>query len=552
LSHFSGPIVFLAQSTEQTKVDKSANTAPPLQEAAAPTVSTAPPNVINNQRVAANGVSFNAWAKEKGVRNPMDNTPDPERDNESSWTKMEVSPDLPPRVAVLGEDLIGVVTKQLPAERAKRLAMPYDEFKLRVRDAVLAFPDVGVAQSQLGFAQAGATESRAPLLPQINGFTESGKRRVGADSYLGTPAYSRDGTNYGVSVRQVLFDFGAALFGFQSGKAKERAAQELLNSKRSEQALKTVASVIDLERARAQMNLAKDNASSRLAIVKLVRERYELGGGSKPDIIRAEARYAEALATVTNAQNRLKASEAAYREAFAANPIGIIRGPNFEVPVEKLDATAEQLAATYPGLQQLAKLRDSADAEAKSAFAKTLPSINLAYDNIINGVSAPLAPSRTINALLQFKYNFYTGGAESARKDQASFKAQQAEQEFQSGLRQYERVLTQNQEDVRNSDALLAARKVAATSAISSMRAVREQFAFNKGTLLDLLTVQEGLFNAGRDLVDAEADRQISRYRYLHLTSGLDRLFDLSEGSYDVRSEVRTDTKTQSRSETRK
>ena len=552
LSHFSGPIVFLAQSAEQTKVDKSANTAPPLLEVAAPTVSTAPPNVINNQRALGNGVSFNAWAKEKGVRNPMDNTPDPERDNESSWTKMEVSPDLPPRVAILGEDLIGVVAKQLPAERAKRLAMPYDEFKLRVRDAVLAFPDVGVAQSQLGFAQAGATESRAPLLPQINGFTESGKRRVGADSYLGTPAYSRDGTNYGVSVRQVLFDFGAALFGFQSGKAKERAAQELLNSKRSEQALKTVASVIDLERARAQMNLAKDNASSRLAIVKLVRERYELGGGSKPDIIRAEARYAEALATVTNAQNRLKAAEAAYREAFAANPIGIIRGPNFEVPVEKLDATAEQLAATYPGLQQLAQLRDSADAEAKSAFAKTLPSINLAYDNIINGVSAPLAPSRTINALLQFKYNFYTGGAESARKDQASFKAQQAEQEFQSGLRQYERVLTQNQEDVRNSDALLAARKVAATSAISSMRAVREQFAFNKGTLLDLLTVQEGLFNAGRDLVDAEADRQISRYRYLHLTSGLDRLFDLSEGSYDVRSEVRTDTKTQSRSETRK
>jgi adhesin transport system outer membrane protein len=497
-------------------------------------------------------VSFNTWAKQKAASDLVDNMPDPQRDNDATWTKMEVSPDLPPRVAILGEDLIGVVTKQLPAERAKRLAMPYDEFKLRVRDAVLAFPDVGAAQSQLGFAQAGATESRAPLLPQINGFTESGKRSVGSDSYLGTPAYSRDGTNYGLSVRQVLFDFGAALFGFQSGKAKERAAQELLNSKRSEQALKTVASVIDLERARAQMNLATDNASSRLAIVKLVRERYEVGGGSKPDIIRAEARYAEALATVTNAQNRLKAAEAAYREAFAANPIGIIRGPNFEVPVEKLNASAEELAGTYPGLQQLAKLRDAAGAEAKSAFAKTLPSFNLAYDNIINGVSAPLAPSRTTNLLLQLKYNFYTGGAETARKDQADFKAKQAEQEFQSGLRQYERVLTQNQEDVRNSDALLAARKVAATSAISSMRAVREQFAFNKGTLLDLLTVQEGLFNAGRDLVDAEADRQISRYRYLHLTSGLDRLFDLSDAAYDVRSEALSKAPSKAPSEVRK
>jgi adhesin transport system outer membrane protein len=552
LSHFSGPIVFLAQSAEKTKVEDSPNPAPPSAAPKMPTstqpsnVSPAPPNMVNETQASA--VSFNAWAKQKAASDLVDNMPDPQRDNDATWTKMEVSPDLPPRVAILGEDLIGVVTKQLPAERAKRLAMPYDEFKLRVRDAVLAFPDVGAAQSQLGFAQAGVSESRAPLLPQINGFTESGKRSVGSDSYLGTPAYSRDGTNYGLSVRQVLFDFGAALFGFQSGKAKELAAQELLNSKRSEQALKTVASVIDLERARAQMNLATDNASSRLAIVKLVRERYEVGGGSKPDIIRAEARYAESLATVTNAQNRLKAAEAAYREAFAANPIGIIRGPNFEVPVEKLDATAEELAGTYPGLLQLAQLRDSAGAEAKSAFAKTLPSFNVVYDNIVNGVSAPLAPSRTVNLLLQLKYSFYTGGAESARKDQADFKAKQAEQEFQSGLRQYERVLTQNQEDVRNSDALLAARKVAATSAISSMRAVREQFAFNKGTLLDLLTVQEGLFNAGRDLVDAEADRQISRYRYLHLTSGLDRLFDLSDAAYDVRSEARS----QARGEVRK
>jgi adhesin transport system outer membrane protein len=430
------------------------------------------------------------------------------------------------------------VAKELPQERARRLAMPYDEFKLRVRDAVLAYPEVQSVLSQLGVAQAGSTESRSSLLPQVNGFTDSGKRSVGQDSYLGTPAYNRDGTNYGVSVRQVLFDFGAAYFGWQSGKAKERAAQELLNSKRSEQALTTVATVIDLERARAQLNLAKENVSSRLAIVRLVRERYELGGGSKPDIIRAEARYAEALALFTNSQNRLKAAEAAYRQAFAANPVGIIRGPNFEVPIEKIDATAEQLANTFPSLQQLAQLRDAADRDASSARAKLMPSFNLAYDNIVNGVSAPLAPSRTMDALVQLRYNFYTGGAETARKDAARFKANQAEQDFQTGFRQFERVLTQTKAEVTNSDELVAARKVAAMAAISSMRAVREQFAFNRGTLLDLLTVQENLFASGRDLVDAEADRQISRYRYMHLSAGLDRLFDLSEASFEVKGDA--------------
>lgn len=521
----------LAQGNPKSKLVTDSVDSSPAKEV----ISVLPPNVVDPKRDLRNQVSFNSWAKEKGVSNALDNIPIPIQGDDSSWMKMEVSPDLPPRVAILGEDLIGAVSKQLPSSRAKQLAMPYDEFKFRVRDAVLAYPDVAAAQSQLGFAQAGAAGARAPLLPQISGFSDSGNRTVGSDPYLGTPAYNRDGTNYGISVRQVLFDFGAAIFGMQAGKAKERAAQELLNSKRSEQTLTTVASVIDLERARALMLMAKENVSSRLSIVKLVRERYELGGGSKPDIIRAEARYAESLATLTNYQTRLKAAEAGYRQAFAANPIGIIRGPNFEVPVPSLDVTAEKMAVSYPGLQQLAQLRDSADSEASAAIARLLPNFTFVYDNVQNGAyGAPLQPTSSTSAVIQLRYNFYTGGSETAQKDQAKYRALQAEQEFQSGLRQYERVLSQNQADVRNSDDLVSARKVAATSAISSMRAVREQFAFNKGTLLDLLTVQEGLFNAGRDLVDAEADRQISRYRYLHLTSGLDKLFDLSEGNVDA------------------
>jgi outer membrane protein TolC len=59
------------------------------------------------------------------------------------------------------------------------------------------------------------------------------------------------------------------------------------------------------------------------------------------------------------------------------------------------------------------------------------------------------------------------------------------------------------------------------------MRAVREQFSFNRGSLLDLITVQEGLYQAGRDLIDASADRILVRYRLLHLTAQLDKMFDL-------------------------
>jgi len=45
---------------------------------------------------------------------------------------------------------------------------------------------------------------------------------------------------------------------------------------------------------------------------------------------------------------------------------------------------------------------------------------------------------------------------------------------------------------------------------------------------LDLITVQESLIQAGNDLIDAKFDRALSRYRLLHLTSELDKMFDLN------------------------
>jgi len=489
-----------------------------------------PQTLIQSQFLGVN----ESVKKNNSINTVLINTPiEPPTSKEESWTEMEVSKDLPPRIQVLGEDLISVVYRQLPEQKKKRAAMPFDEFRVRVYDAVVVHPDVQIMDSKLLQAQAGKSEALAGLLPVVQGTSETGKRTIGRDSYLGTPEYNKDGGSYGITLRQVLFDFGASYFGFEAARYRERAAKELLNSKKSEQAFKTVSAFIDLEKSRAQMSLAQENISSRLAIVKLVRERFTLGGGSKPDIIRAEARYADALANVSISLTRLKNAEAAYQEAFSfsSKPLAIVNGPNHEIPLEGLNKTATELASSYPGILQLKNLSAAANDDAKAALAKLLPNFNFSYTNTVNGVNAPLDPSRSTTAIVQMSVNLFSGGAELAKKNQAKFKAAQAEQELQLGMRQFEKNIIETREEVRNSDELINARKVAAISAINSMRAVREQFAFNKGTLLDLMTAQESLYNAGKEFVDAEANRQIIRYRFLHLTTGLDKIFDLSDAA---------------------
>ena len=55
----------------------------------------------------------------------------------------------------------------------------------------------------------------------------------------------------------------------------------------------------------------------------------------------------------------------------------------------------------------------------------------------------------------------------------------------------------------------------------------REQVAFRRGTLLDLLRAQEELYIAGHDLIDGVVDHALARHRLLHLAMELTPLFDI-------------------------
>ena len=460
--------------------------------------------------------------------------------DEGNWTTMPLSGDLPPQIAQLGENLIGNVFKQLPSSKKMAKSMPFDEFRLRVKEALDSSPDVAIVSNMYGQSQTGRSLALANLLPQVTGTSDTGRRRVGRDPYTGiqSPADGRrDGGNFGITVSQLVFDFGAGMFGLRAGEARMKAAQELMNSKKSEQALKTVNAFIELERARDLYQLAKENAAARFELVKLVRERNALGGGTKPDVIRAESRYAEALSNIALMSSRVNSAEAAYQELFASKPTGIVLGPDHEFVIEGLNKSAEELAATYPGLLQLARLKDASAQEAKNAMAKMFPSFNLVYsaNSAGNFTSTPYPASTSSSVVLQLNYPLYTGGADTARKEDAKLKAQQSEQEFQSGMRQYEKFLTQGQSDVINYEEIVKTRTVSVRSAIASLRAVREQFAFNKGNLLDLITAQESLYQAGRDLIDTNAERNLARYRLLHLTSELNKVFQLADAPISIK-----------------
>jgi len=68
----------------------------------------------------------------------------------------------------------------------------------------------------------------------------------------------------------------------------------------------------------------------------------------------------------------------------------------------------------------------------------------------------------------------------------------------------------------------------AASLAADSLRMIREQYAYRRGTLLDLLTAQETLNFAGRDLIDSQIDRAMGTYKILGAAALLNRFMALA------------------------
>lgn len=398
---------------------------------------------------------------------------------------------------------------------------PLKDFHSLIANVVLRHPDVRAVNAQLQTSSFASDEAFSAYLPQVSAIADAGSRFTGSNlQVISEP--KRDGLNANLNVKQLLYDFGATSANYDAAKMRELASAERLNTKRSELAFRAANVYFELIRAKQLNTLAADNYASRLSIVNMVKERYELGGGSKVDVIRAEARLTDASAAKVSADIALRLAEAGYKEIFGESAAETLIPQ--DVPIELANQAIEDLAVKYGAVREAKAQLQGNLADAKAAESRLLPVISFELNGGRREQETYNGPYFESNAHLTMRYNLFTGGADTARKDQAYSRAEQTEQEMNNLVLQVNRSIAQSMAQVNEADTLVATRRDAVLGAAESLLAVKEHFSYKRGSLLDLLRSQEELYIAGRDYISANADRSISRYRLLHLTSALETL----------------------------
>ncbi len=419
------------------------------------------------------------------------------------------------RVQSVGNGLIQYLNR-FASGQSLQLNLPQTQtLESQLGGAVRQHPEYQAALAQREGNQQGVKQAWSTYLPQVAINSGTGARRINGND--------RPGAATGYTVSQMLFDFGSTGARVSAAEARESASQSGLAAKRQELAFKAIAAWHELFRAQQQWALHELNVRSRQEMADFVKERAELGGSAFSDVLRVRARQADAQAALTQAQFRLRSAQANWFEAWGQAAPGQVVGLP-EARLKSLESYNDMgsLVRMFATVQQALANSVASEKDAQAQSSARWPSLNLELTHAKNPYATTPENEFDRSSLLVFRYNAYTGGADFAKTEQALARARQTAQEAQTEARKIERMLSQTLAEVDNASATLKARQMASGVAADTLEAVREQFAFRRGTLLDLLKAQEDLFYAGRDLIDAQVDTSIARFRLAWLASELE------------------------------
>ena len=399
--------------------------------------------------------------------------------------------------------------------------MPLNLFHVFIATAVTRHPELRSLSEQTKVASFASREAFGALLPQISATTDvsSVLSRSQTSSNIEPKG---DGLDASLNLRQLLYDFGATSANYDAVKFRELATKERFATKRSELGFRTISAYLELLRARLMYKQAQDNYDSRLSIVNMVKERYELGGGSKVDVIRAEARLTDASASRVSAEINLKMANAGYIEMFNEEPSDTPLPQ--DVSIELASQSIDELTRRFGAVRETEMGLKGMQADAKAAASRILPTFNFEMTSGRIDQGTYYGSYSQTTAHLIMRYNLFAGGQEAARKEQAVHRAEQMQQDRDNLILQVKKNIVQSAAQANEADRLLKVRREGVLGASQSLLAVKEHFTYRRGSLLDLLRSQEELYISGRDYISAMIDRSIVRYRLLHLTAVLETM----------------------------
>ncbi len=399
-----------------------------------------------------------------------------------------------------------------------------EERSLTLRQAIelaLAGPAVRASEAQAEAAATLVGQARAARLPAIDAsatanFLRDDPGLVVPRGAFGNPIAlplvtgDRQTQAVGVSVRQLLYDFGRTGAALASARAAAGAGASEVQARRREVALATVRAYAGCYAASRQVEVIERAATAADETVRVVTAMVDQGILARSDQLAAEYHRENVLADLADAR-RIATAACARLTALtgvAVTPLGLPPETADDAP----SATVARALAQRPELTALARERAALEARAREARAERLPLLALAAGAQKSWDHYLLHESNAAAALV-LQARVFDGGAAAAEAARFAAQARAAAAGEEALRRQIVAEVETAAAGVTAARQRVAAGERAVAAADEALRLERLQHSAGLATTRELLeamtqatAANDGLAAARAALVAARAE----------------------------------------------
>jgi adhesin transport system outer membrane protein len=368
-------------------------------------------------------------------------------------------------------------------------------------------PEIGIARARARESVAAIRTARSGLYPQIDGRFSIGQGTpIVPEEDFGTVESGASMTNQRtgtLTLRQLVFDFGATRNDILRSRALADAERYRLLDRMDEVALRTVNAYLKVLEQRELITLAQENVAAHRRISELVRANQREGNSTVADVSRVAARLVEAETTRTNLETEAASALDQLRRLTKIDPGRLVRPPVF---AERLppnpDAAIERMRADSPRLKALQLASGAIRNEISSTRAGGLPRIGFEFESTVKDYAAPVSRTETdVRGMLVLRQRIFDGGARRSQVDQANSRLNESEYRFRNESEDLENNIRQAYRAITASRSKLANLRQGVASSRQVRELYTEQFTAGRRTLFEVLDAQQALYTAQRDQI---------------------------------------------------
>ena len=398
-------------------------------------------------------------------------------------------------------------------------------------------PDVGIIKSQylsrteqIGISKAGFLPTVDLALGYGQEWTDSPSTRTPANGHEDVELTRKEAS---LTLSQLLYDGSRTSNEVDRVTSEATAHRYQLWSAAENITLEVADAYLNVLHAQNELGLAEQNLNDHIEILEGIRERSESGLSSASDLSQVKGRLSRAHANYLSTENNLLDAKARFFKIVGQEPddLQAVNDVDENMPLSYEEAL-QHAGKVHPTLQAARFDVDAAEAQLRVQDAAFRPDVRFELGGTWNDdLDGTEGHNNDRTAMIRLRYNLFNGNADTYREKQAYYQLMEATGIEERAQRQVAEGLSLAWNAYKLLDKQMEFLSGYVEESDKTLIAYEQQFELSRRTLVDLLDAENELFESRRQLLTAERDYTMSKYRVLNAMGELLAVLNIDRSS---------------------